>query len=39
MMNVHDRIEHIILREKLSSASFERMIGVGGNSLSTSLRK
>ncbi|MCH1471684.1 MAG: hypothetical protein L7T85_03840 [Flavobacteriaceae bacterium] len=39
MMNIHDRIEHIILREKLSIAAFERMIDVGRNSLSTSLRK
>ena len=39
MMNFHDRIEHIILREKLSIAAFERQIGVGRNSLSTSLRK
>ena len=39
MMNIHDRIEHIILREKLSIAAFERQIGVGRNSLSTSLRK
>ena len=38
-MNVHDRIEYIILQEKLSIAAFERMIGVGRNSLSTSLRK
>ena len=39
MMNIHDRIQHIILREKLSIAAFERLIGVGRNSLSTSLRK
>jgi hypothetical protein len=39
MKNIQDRIEHIILREKLSIAAFERMIGVGRNSLSTSLRK
>jgi plasmid maintenance system antidote protein VapI len=39
MMNIHDRIEHIILQEKLSIAAFERQIGVGRNSLSTSLRK
>ena len=39
MMNIHDRIEHIILREKLSIAAFESQIGVGRNSLSTSLRK
>ena len=39
MMSIHDRIEHIILREKLSIAAFERLIGVGRNSLSTSLRK
>jgi hypothetical protein len=39
MMNIHDRIEHIILRKKLSIAAFERQIGVGRNSLSTSLRK
>ena len=39
MMNIHDRIEYIILQEKLSIAAFERQIGVGRNSLSTSLRK
>ncbi|MFL2594907.1 MAG: hypothetical protein ACJ0PV_04975 [Flavobacteriaceae bacterium] len=39
MMNIHDRIEHIILREKLSIAALERQIGVWRNSLSTSLRK
>jgi plasmid maintenance system antidote protein VapI len=39
MMSIHDRIEHIILQEKLSIAAFERQIGVGRNSLSTSLRK
>lgn len=39
MMNIHSRIEHIILQEKLSIAAFERQIGVGRNSLSTSLRK
>ena len=38
-MNIHDRIEHIILREKLSIAALERQIGVWRNSLSTSLRK
>lgn len=39
MMNIHDRIEYIILQEKLSIAAFERQIGVGRNSISTSLRK
>lgn len=39
MMNIHDRIEHIILREKLSIAALERQIGVWRNSLLTSLRK
>lgn len=39
MMNIHDRIEHIIAREKLSIAAFERQIGVGRNSLSSFLRK
>ena len=39
MMNIHDRIEYIILQEKLSIAAFERHIGVGRNSLSTLLRK
>ena len=38
MMNIHSRIEYIILQEKLSIAAFERQIGVGRNSLSTSLR-
>ena len=27
MKNIHDRIEHIILRENLSIAAFERVIG------------
>ena len=40
MMNIHNRIEHIIIaKERLSIAAFERHIGVGRNSLSTSLRK
>lgn len=39
MMDIHDRIEYIILQEKLSIAAFERQIGVSRNSLSTSLRK
>ena len=39
MMNIHNRIEFIIFQEKLSIAAFERQIGVGRNSLSTSLRK
>lgn len=39
MMNIHDRIQYIILQEKLSIAAFERQSGVGRNSLSTSLRK
>ncbi len=39
MMNIHSRVEYIILQEKLSIAAFERQIGVGRNSLSTSLRK
>jgi plasmid maintenance system antidote protein VapI len=39
MMNIHERIEHIIAREKLSIAAFERQIGVGRNSLTTFLRK
>ena len=38
MMNIHSRIEYIMLQEKLSIAAFERQIGVGRNSLSTSLR-
>ena len=38
-MNIHNRIEYIILQEKLSIAAFERQIGVGRNSLSTLLRK
>ena len=29
MMNIHSRIEYIILQEKLSIAAFERQIGVG----------
>jgi len=39
IMTIHDRIGHIILKEMLSIAAFERHIGVGRNSLSTSLRK
>ena len=39
MMNIHNRIEYIIAKERLSIAAFERHIGVGRNSLSTSLRK
>ena len=39
MMNIHGRIEHNFLEEKLSIAAFERQIDVGRNSLSTSLRK
>ena len=39
MMNIHGRIEHNILEEKISIAAFERQIDVGRNSLPTSLRK
>ena len=39
MINIHNRIEYIIAKERLSIAAFERHIGVGRNSLSTSLRK
>ena len=39
MINIHNRIEYIIAKERLSIAAFERQIGVGRNSLSTSLRK
>ena len=31
MMNIHGRIEHNILEEKLSIAAFERQIDVGRN--------
>ena len=37
--DIHDRIEHIIDSERLSISAFERLIGVGRNSISTSLRK
>ena len=36
---IHNRIEHIIDSERLSISAFERKIGVGRNSISTSLRK
>ena len=39
MINIHNRIEYIIAKERMSIAAFERHIGVGRNSLSTSLRK
>ena len=37
--DIHDRIEHIIDSKRLSISTFERLIGVGRNSISTSLRK
>ena len=37
--NIHNRIEYIIDSERLSISVFERQIGVGRNSISTSLRK
>ena len=36
---VHNRTEHIIDSERLSISAFECQIGVGRNSISTSLRK
>ena len=38
-LNIHNRIEYIIDSERLSISVFERQIGVGRNSISTSLRK
>ena len=38
-LDIHNRIEHIIDSERLSISAFERQIGVGRNSISTSLRK
>ena len=38
-LDKHNRIEHIIDSERLSISAFERKIGVGRNSISTSLRK
>jgi len=38
-LDIHNRIEHIIDSERLSISAFERKIGVGRNSISTSLRK
>ena len=37
--DIHNRIEYIIDSELLSISAFERQIGVGRNSISTSLRK
>ena len=37
--DIHNRIEYIIDSERLSISAFERQIGVGRNSISTSLRK
>ena len=39
VLDIHNRIEHIIDSERLSISAFERKIGVGRNSISTSLRK
>ena len=38
-LDIHNRIEYIIDSERLSISAFERKIGVGRNSISTSLRK
>ena len=37
-MNIHDRLNKIIDNEKISISKFERIIGVGQNSVSTCLR-
>ena len=37
--DIHNRIEYIIDSELLSISAFERQIGVGRNSISTSLSK
>ena len=37
--DIHNRIEYIIDSDRLSISAFERQIGVGRNSISTSLRK
>ena len=37
--DIHNRIDYIIDSERLSISAFERQIGVGRNSISTSLRK
>ena len=37
--DIHNGIEYIIDSERLSISAFERQIGVGRNSISTSLRK
>ncbi len=38
-MNIHDRLRKIIKEEGLSISKFERVIGVGQNSVSTCLRR
>lgn len=38
-MKIHDRLRKIIKDEGLSISEFERMIGVGKNSVSTCLRR
>lgn len=38
-MNIHDRLRKIIKEEGLSISKFERIIGVGQNSVSTCLRR
>ena len=38
-MNIHDRLKKIIEEENISISKFERIIGVGQNSVSTCLRR
>ena len=38
-MNIHDRLKKVIDDENISISKFERIIGVGQNSVSTCLRR
>jgi transcriptional regulator with XRE-family HTH domain len=38
-MNIHDRLKKLIEDENISISKFERIIGVGQNSVSTCLRR
>lgn len=39
MYSIHDRLKKILLNENISISKFERIIGVGQNSVSTCLRR
>ena len=39
MYSIHDRLTKILLNENISISKFERIIGVGQNSVSTCLRR